>query len=167
MMCMRMNKPIAITCTVVPVAAMLDIHIPPRVFRCEECGTLDAVFKSCGGCRLAHYCSLDCQKAAWKQRHRAGCFKHTYMVHATALCCAFWKVPFLRWALLACDLASKPPDFLLNHSALFVMDEVPDLRADAVDATRTHTPVRPRLWEFTQHNKASVKRDYGFVSVPN
>jgi MYND finger len=40
-----------------------------RKAECEESGP----FKACGGCRLQWYCSVDCQKADWKKRHRKFC----------------------------------------------------------------------------------------------
>lgn len=41
----------------------------------KECGKKpigDAKFKACANCRIAHYCSPECQKAGWKS-HKAFC----------------------------------------------------------------------------------------------
>ncbi|KAJ6545139.1 hypothetical protein B0H19DRAFT_1167039 [Mycena capillaripes] len=40
-----------------------------------ECGRRDVIktFKKCAACRIAHYCSIECQKLAWKSDHRSLC----------------------------------------------------------------------------------------------
>ncbi|GAQ82485.1 hypothetical protein KFL_001130040 [Klebsormidium nitens] len=40
---------------------------------CEKIEAAEGTFKLCGGCRLACYCSRECQKMAWKQGHRDQC----------------------------------------------------------------------------------------------
>jgi hypothetical protein len=52
---------------------------PQRLAVCLECGkiqqTLHAAFKQCSRCRFARYCSLECQKKAWKKGHKDMCFE--------------------------------------------------------------------------------------------
>ncbi|KLO13743.1 hypothetical protein SCHPADRAFT_351060 [Schizopora paradoxa] len=46
---------------------------------CDNCFRFDerANFKKCAGCGMAHYCSKDCQKSAWKEKgHRNECKTH-------------------------------------------------------------------------------------------
>ena len=38
--------------------------------KCESCGTSGKRLKVCEGCNLAIYCSVDCQKLAWKSHQR-------------------------------------------------------------------------------------------------
>ncbi len=40
-------------------------------FACESEGALP--FKQCGGCRAVRYCGADCQRAHWREGHRAEC----------------------------------------------------------------------------------------------
>ena len=40
--------------------------------RCAECGS-GAADKHCSRCKVATYCSLQCQKASWKAVHKANC----------------------------------------------------------------------------------------------
>lgn len=40
--------------------------------RCGHCGEPGAT-KRCGGCKLAFYCSVTCQGAAWKAGHKQEC----------------------------------------------------------------------------------------------
>ena len=39
---------------------------------CECCGTQKKTMQKCGGCRLAHYCCLSCQRKHWKD-HKGCC----------------------------------------------------------------------------------------------
>jgi hypothetical protein len=47
--------------------------------KCWECGTLESPslkLRTCQRCRLALYCSKDCQRTAWKDRHKGECKQH-------------------------------------------------------------------------------------------
>ncbi|KAJ7096929.1 hypothetical protein C8R44DRAFT_812422 [Mycena epipterygia] len=39
-----------------------------------QCGLIKntADVKRCSGCRVHHYCSLECQKSAWREHHSLG-----------------------------------------------------------------------------------------------
>lgn len=41
--------------------------------QCSKCGACDVVVRSCSGCKRAHYCSKECQRAAWGEGHREEC----------------------------------------------------------------------------------------------
>ena len=45
---------------------------PRGPYACDECGALQPP-KQCGRCRLAYYCDVACQRAAFVPRHRAVC----------------------------------------------------------------------------------------------
>jgi hypothetical protein len=58
--------------------ARVDEHMS-AIRKCWECGTLESPFlklRTCQQCRLALYCSKDCQRAAWKGGHKAECKQH-------------------------------------------------------------------------------------------
>ncbi len=48
------------------------------VRKCSQCRRkqerTEKKFRVCGRCRVPHYCSTECQKAAWVAKHRAVCF---------------------------------------------------------------------------------------------
>lgn len=51
-----------------------DIAI--RLEVCGGCGATESIpksFKCCGGCKVVHYCSVDCQKKDWRCGHREAC----------------------------------------------------------------------------------------------
>ncbi|GAQ81038.1 hypothetical protein KFL_000690175 [Klebsormidium nitens] len=67
-----------------PLGAMPAIHTywygddvkPQRKCSHSSCSLIESAsrrFKICSGCRLAVYCSQDCQKAAWKEGHKSRC----------------------------------------------------------------------------------------------
>ena len=58
---------------------------------CARDGCAAAASHSCGGCRTAHYCSRDCQKADWA-RHKSLCPKHKALpaVAEDRAGCLFW-----------------------------------------------------------------------------
>ena len=39
---------------------------------CAHCGAIEGKQRRCGGCKLVHYCRIECQKADWKE-HKAVC----------------------------------------------------------------------------------------------
>lgn len=58
---------------------------------CDCCGKVrpeNTILMQCGRCKLAHYCSADCQKKAWKELgHKTTCReKHEFRVGDVAAC---------------------------------------------------------------------------------
>ncbi|KAG6827252.1 hypothetical protein H0H92_012613 [Tricholoma furcatifolium] len=46
---------------------------PPRAEkRCDKCGAADIPLKNCAKCRVARYCTVECQRAAWPT-HKSSC----------------------------------------------------------------------------------------------
>ena len=45
---------------------------PRGPYACDTCGAPHPP-KQCGRCRLAYYCDVECQRAAFVPRHRAVC----------------------------------------------------------------------------------------------
>lgn len=41
-------------------------------YRCGNCGRAEQL-KLCSGCRLISFCSVNCQKQAWKGKHQSFC----------------------------------------------------------------------------------------------
>lgn len=39
----------------------------------ETAGSCDEVLKKCGACKMARYCSKDCQTRHWKEGHKRTC----------------------------------------------------------------------------------------------
>ena len=46
----------------------------PTPLACDKCGKTGVQLKECSACQNVRYCSLDCQKAAWKH-HKPHCKK--------------------------------------------------------------------------------------------
>ncbi|KAJ7793580.1 hypothetical protein B0H14DRAFT_2925964 [Mycena olivaceomarginata] len=97
-----------------------------RCYRCNQLG--DPKLRTCSRCRVARYCSPQCQSDDWK-KHKPNCTDHkttlknhpdssmedTLKVFAPSLPGA----PFLRtWEI-------KPADYLLNHSYLVEIERLP------------------------------------------
>lgn len=53
-----------------PASSSASQAPPPR--RCAHCGTAEGKLLKCRGCRVAYFCSDDCQKANWPA-HKAAC----------------------------------------------------------------------------------------------
>lgn len=53
-----------------PASSSASHAPPPR--RCAHCGTAEGKLLKCRGCRLAFFCSDDCQQANWPA-HKAAC----------------------------------------------------------------------------------------------
>jgi hypothetical protein len=50
-----------------------DLLVITRRDVCEGCNRVTAELKMCGNCRTASYCSVECQKAHWVDKHKAEC----------------------------------------------------------------------------------------------
>jgi len=64
---------------------LVEVLVPEREFCnvCASCGNFESIgeegaptirYKRCARCRLAYYCSSECQVADWKKSHRSTCF---------------------------------------------------------------------------------------------
>eukprot|EP00730_Choanoeca_flexa_P006231 TRINITY_DN12113_c0_g1_i2.p2 TRINITY_DN12113_c0_g1~~TRINITY_DN12113_c0_g1_i2.p2 ORF type:complete len:325 (+),score=43.36 TRINITY_DN12113_c0_g1_i2:1131-2105(+) len=54
------------------VGGIQSDHFDMPTDRCHQCGTTAETLMTCAKCRIARYCSRECQKAAWKG-HKADC----------------------------------------------------------------------------------------------
>ena len=63
------NQIVAVT-----AVSRLDAHLLSGG-ECDHCdkNTGSSNLKRCAGCKIAFYCSKECQKAAWKSGHKADC----------------------------------------------------------------------------------------------
>jgi len=58
---------------VVDIEMREEEEVEKKCDKCEFCGTTEGKLKRCGQCRSVFYCSVDCQKKDWKQRHGVRC----------------------------------------------------------------------------------------------
>jgi hypothetical protein len=56
---------------------MFHIKLPCSNEKCKNKNKLQDMsdLKKCGKCRMARYCSMECQKVDWKARHKQNCKK--------------------------------------------------------------------------------------------
>ena len=52
----------------------------------EDVSVQSAKLKSCARCRKVAYCSVECQTADWKARHKAACGKRLEVGESFLLC---------------------------------------------------------------------------------
>ena len=52
---------------------MRDVQDDKVLNICRQCGTIDTSLLTCSYCRLACYCSPECQKQNWTTQHKASC----------------------------------------------------------------------------------------------
>lgn len=65
------------------MAARVAPALQPANFVCSHCGGADAPY-ACGRCRSVRFCSLSCQRAAWRQGHKVECSAAAALVAADA-----------------------------------------------------------------------------------
>lgn len=46
---------------------------PPAGQKCSHCGRVGSGLKNCSLCKVAKYCDVQCQRAAWNAGHKAAC----------------------------------------------------------------------------------------------
>lgn len=67
---------------------MLELQSPPvPKDKCSNCGKTESL-KRCSRCRESIYCSVDCQKADWKRRHKGNnctfaAIRNNYLIDTT------------------------------------------------------------------------------------
>ena len=75
-------------------------------------------------CRIARYCSINCQKSAWQSTHRFLCNSHalsgrTEPINDNILAAKsfwdLWRYTLEVWMLFALDYGNMPSDYLTNH----------------------------------------------------
>ncbi|KAJ7749230.1 hypothetical protein B0H14DRAFT_2983026 [Mycena olivaceomarginata] len=105
-----------------------------RCYRCNQLG--DPKLRTCSRCRVARYCSPQCQSDDWK-KHKPNCTDHkttlknhpdssmedTLKVFVKWL--DLWRGALLAWGAFSADLGNRPADYLLNHSYLVEVERLP------------------------------------------
>ncbi|KAJ7482059.1 hypothetical protein B0H11DRAFT_2022937 [Mycena galericulata] len=96
---------------------------------CSSCRKQGLHFQRCSGCRVAEYCSKQCQKADWKHhqpfcRDRKSALQGVadHRVGADALLLSRWFDHWHRalfcWAAFLANVANQPRDYLESHCFL-------------------------------------------------
>ncbi|KAJ7126449.1 hypothetical protein C8R43DRAFT_707609 [Mycena crocata] len=93
-------------------------------YTCDEPGN---PLRTCSKCKIARYCSSQCQKAHWKV-HKETCMDHKANLQASDIpgieteLKVFlkwndtWRDGLVCWGLFSADLANQSPNYLLTHS---------------------------------------------------
>ncbi|KAJ6539733.1 hypothetical protein B0H19DRAFT_371039 [Mycena capillaripes] len=121
-----------------------------RCYRCKKPG--DPKLRTCARCRIARYCSPECQKNDWPL-HKGNCTDHktTLKNHEDPSMdeklrgflkwLDLWRDALLAWGAFCADLANQPPQYLLTHSYLVEIEKRPPDEA-AKHSTRSKYLVR-------------------------
>ncbi|KAK9897106.1 hypothetical protein P389DRAFT_194744 [Cystobasidium minutum MCA 4210] len=64
---------IAVRCDSVQSPTRKEYLSEPILAFCAICFKLSTAHKRCGGCKVAHYCSTECQKQDWLELHKSEC----------------------------------------------------------------------------------------------
>lgn len=99
-------------------------------FNCNLPG--DPVLRQCSQCRIARYCSANCQRENWNV-HKMLCSSHAQLFTGTdprsvadvrlfVRWLDFWRDSLLSWAVFAADLANQEENYLVNHWCVVVPD---------------------------------------------
>ncbi|KAJ7626520.1 hypothetical protein DFH06DRAFT_1339218 [Mycena polygramma] len=90
----------------------------------------------CSNCRLARYCSSECQTADWPT-HRGLCVDRETLFERYAglgvpvdvlrflKWMDYWRLSVLRWALYSSDIAHQPVDFLVHNCFVLLLEVRP------------------------------------------
>ncbi|KAJ7126464.1 hypothetical protein C8R43DRAFT_958199 [Mycena crocata] len=94
---------------------------------CYTCNKPGNPLRTCSRCKIARYCSQECQTTDWKE-HKQTCIDHQAELAANEDPDAakrlkvfskwndVWRDGILAWGAFSADLANQPPNFLLTHS---------------------------------------------------
>ncbi|KAJ7437809.1 hypothetical protein B0H11DRAFT_2106349 [Mycena galericulata] len=105
-------------------------------YHCNKPG--DPKLRTCSRCKVARYCSPECQKDHWKT-HKKDCVDHTTtlqnhddssMEEKLKLFLKWldlWRNALLAWASFSADLANQPPEYLLTHSYVLEIEQCPQI----------------------------------------
>ncbi|KAK7062049.1 MYND-type domain-containing protein [Favolaschia claudopus] len=111
-----------------------------RCYRCMEPG--DPKLLICSRCRIARYCSPECQKADWK-KHRDNCINHkqNYKEHGDPAMKQkvrdfqewhdVWRDGICAWGTFNADLANQSTGYLLNHTYLVEIEPLSNKQSPA------------------------------------
>ncbi|KAJ6471796.1 hypothetical protein C8R47DRAFT_1222053 [Mycena vitilis] len=100
----------------------------------------------CSKCRLARYCSSECQTADWPN-HRGLCVDRETLFEKYAglgvpvdvlrflKWMDYWRLSVLRWALYSSDVAHQPVDFLAQNCFVLLLEARPPGSYLSVKAT--------------------------------
>ncbi|KAJ7044717.1 hypothetical protein C8F04DRAFT_1249973 [Mycena alexandri] len=154
-----------------------------RCYECNNSGPADTKLRTCSRCRVARYCSPECQRKNWKL-HKLSCNDHKAIIESDPdptlednlklflKWLDHWKDAVHAWGILSADLANQAPGYLLNNSYLL---EIEKRRSDkhptrskfivARNGMRTEAQMREEIMRLPNSNyRAQILSD--FEGVP-
>ncbi|KAF7355649.1 MYND-type domain-containing protein [Mycena sanguinolenta] len=105
-----------------------------RCYCCNQPG--ERKLRTCSRCKVARYCSPQCQKSDWPN-HKLNCIDHktTLKSHPDSTMqnqlkvflkwIDLWRDALIAWGAFSADLANQSPGYLLNHSYLVEIERLP------------------------------------------
>ncbi|KAJ6513677.1 hypothetical protein C8R47DRAFT_1064385 [Mycena vitilis] len=113
-------------------AVVFPVGSRTTCFNCEGSGR--PVLRQCSKCKVARYCSPECQALDWPG-HRSFCIdRNTLFDNYSGLHMPpevrrflkwldYWRLSALRWAVYSADLAHQSSDYLSQHCFVLLMSQ--------------------------------------------